>query len=48
VWIIKGKDIAPFVPPYDVPFDVNVGSAIIPCFFSKLKPANTLLYFINL
>lgn len=48
VWLIKGIGIAPYVPPYDVPFDVNIGSDVLPCFFSKLKPANTILYFENL
>ena len=48
IWIIEGVDIAPFTPPYDVPFDINVGSTIIPCFFNKLKPANTILIFVDL
>lgn len=47
VWIIEGEGVAEFVPPYDVPFDVNVGSTVLQCFFNKLKPANTLLYFVN-
>lgn len=48
IWLIKGYGIAPFTPPYDVPFTPMVGSEIIPCFFSKLKPANTILLFQNL
>ena len=48
VWVIKGYGIAPFTPPYDVPFTPMIGSDVIPCFFNKLKPANTILLFENL
>lgn len=48
VWLIKGYGIAPFTPPYDVPFTPMIGSDVIPCFFNKLKPANTILLFENL
>lgn len=48
VWYIKGYNIAPFVPPYDVPFIPNNIESIISCFFQKLKPANTILYIVNI
>lgn len=38
--VVRGTNILPSVPPYNVPFDVKVGSSIIVCLFNKLKPAN--------
>lgn len=38
--VVRGTNILPTVPPYNVPFQVKSGSSIIVCLFNKLKPAN--------
>lgn len=45
--IVSGDDIAGNVPPYAVPFDLDVGETILQCLFEKLAPENCKVIFRN-
>lgn len=44
---VVGTNILEAVPPFDVPFTIEVGSSFIQTLFDKLKPANVQFIYEN-
>jgi uncharacterized protein YmfQ (DUF2313 family) len=47
VWVVSGKNIVGNVPPYDIPYSLEVFSNVLQRVFEKLKPAMTQIIFVN-
>jgi len=43
--VVEGDDLASFVPPYDVPFSLDIGEVILTCLLEKQKQADTQFIF---
>lgn len=47
IWLVRGDNIAPKSPPYDIPHFLETGAIILNCVLEKTKPAFIRLIFLN-
>ncbi len=46
-WVVRGENIAIVGLPLNLPFELRKSETLLQCVFNKLKPANTLILFLN-